>query len=221
MRTRLLLSLLVGLVLAGCSAKPEKTARKAEQQDGPPLVVPAGLADLPDPEVRHERPTKRGNPKSYTVFGKTYHVMNSAAGYDAVGNASWYGRKFHGRKTSNGETYNMWSGTAAHKTLPIPCYALVTNLDNGRKVVVRINDRGPFHADRLIDLAEEAVELLGGAPQIRVRPRLGNVEPHQVRVALRMHAGGHVDEDRARLAASRSRRPRLPGERDSIIRPTL
>ncbi|TNF87051.1 MAG: septal ring lytic transglycosylase RlpA family lipoprotein, partial [Gammaproteobacteria bacterium] len=89
MRVSLHLLVATGLLLAGCSSKPGTSAKKAEEQDGPPLVVPAGLANLPDPEVRHERPTKRGNPKSYTVFGKTYYVMNSAAGYDALGNASW------------------------------------------------------------------------------------------------------------------------------------
>ena len=166
MRGALLITLVFGVVLVGCSSKPGKsgsTAKKAADQDGPPLVVPAGLADLPDPEVRHERPTKRGNPKSYSVFGKTYYVMDTAAGYNAVGNASWYGRKFHGRLTSSGEPFDMFELTAAHKTLPIPTYARVTNLENGRSTVVRINDRGPFHDNRIIDLSYAAAVKLGYA----------------------------------------------------------
>ena len=166
MRSGLLIVLLSSLLLAGCSSnpdKPGKSARKDKEKDGPPLVVPKGLAGLPDPVVRHERPTKRGNPKSYTVFGKTYYVMNSAAGYDAVGNASWYGRKFHGRLTSSGEPFDMYELTAAHRTLPIPTYARVTNLENGRSTVVRINDRGPFHNNRIIDLSYAAAVKLGYA----------------------------------------------------------
>lgn len=153
-----------GLALAGCQSSPGKPpAKKAADADGPPLVIPAGLADLPDPEVRHERPTKRGNPKSYTVFGKTYKVMDSAAGYSATGNASWYGRKFHGRLTSSGEPFDMYQLTAAHRSLPIPTYARVTNLDNGRSTIVRINDRGPFHDNRIIDLSYAAAVKLGYA----------------------------------------------------------
>lgn len=165
MRTCLLTLLLASAALAGCSANPDKPGRYSKQahRDGPPLVVPAGLAELPDPEIRHERPTKRGNPKSYSVLGKTYHVMNSAAGYDATGNASWYGRKFHGRLTSSGEPFDMYELTAAHRTLPIPTYARITNLKNGRSTIVRINDRGPFHDDRIIDLSYAAAVKLGYA----------------------------------------------------------
>ncbi len=164
MKTTLLTGILLCLAVAGCSSTPSKPSKPIRKdQDGPPLVVPAGLANLPDPEVRHERPTKRGNPKSYSVFGKTYYVMDTAAGYNAVGNASWYGRKFHGRLTSSGEPFDMYELTAAHKTLPIPTYARVTNLDNGRSTIVRINDRGPFHDNRIIDLSYAAAVKLGYA----------------------------------------------------------
>lgn len=175
MNPGLFIVLVASLVLAGCASKPGKSraAGKAHAQDGPPLVVPSGLANLPDPEVRHERPTKRGNPSSYSVFGKTYYVMDSAAGYQATGNASWYGRKFHGRLTSSGEPFDMYELTAAHKTLPIPSYARVTNLNNGRSTVVRINDRGPFHDDRIIDLSYAAAVKLGyaavGTAPVRVQ----------------------------------------------------
>ncbi|MEC8823119.1 MAG: septal ring lytic transglycosylase RlpA family protein, partial [Pseudomonadota bacterium] len=97
----------------------------------------------------------------YTVWGKRYHVMDSNDGYVQRGTASWYGEKFHGHKTSNGEVFDMYAMSAAHKSLRIPGYARVTNLDNGRSVIVRVNDRGPFHGDRLIDLSYAAAKKLG------------------------------------------------------------
>jgi rare lipoprotein A len=102
-----------------------------------------------------------GNPSSYVVFGKRYYVLDSATGFKQRGIASWYGPKFHGRKTSNGETYNMHDMTAAHKTLPIPVFVHVKNLDNGRTAVVRVNDRGPFIDGRIIDLSYAAAKKLG------------------------------------------------------------
>lgn len=108
--------------------------------------------------------TKRtgpGNPSSYVVHGKRYYVLESSQGFVQRGIASWYGTKFHGRKTSNGETYNMYAMTAAHKTLPIPVYVHVKNLDNGRSTVVRVNDRGPFISGRIIDLSYAAAKKLG------------------------------------------------------------
>lgn len=104
-----------------------------------------------------------GNKSPYTVLGETYNVMSDSLGYIDIGVASWYGRKFHGRLTSNGETYDMFGLTAAHRTLPIPTIVRVTNLDNGRKAIVRVNDRGPFHDDRLIDLSYEVALQLGFA----------------------------------------------------------
>jgi rare lipoprotein A len=111
---------------------------------------------IPKAELR----SKSGNPPFYEVRGKRYYVMDDSDGYQERGVASWYGKKFHGRLTASGETYDMYAATAAHKTLPLPAYALVTNLENGRSIVVRINDRGPFVANRLIDLSYgAAVEL--------------------------------------------------------------
>jgi rare lipoprotein A len=105
-------------------------------------------------------PTSAGNPSSYVVAGKRYYVLKSSNGFKQRGVASWYGKKFHGRKTSNGETYNMYAMTAAHKTLPIPVYVRVKNLSNGRSVVVKVNDRGPFIAGRIIDLSYTAAQKL-------------------------------------------------------------
>lgn len=104
--------------------------------------------------------TRAGNAASYEVFGKTYHIMTDSQGYQARGQASWYGTKFHGRPTANGEIYDMYAMTAAHKTLPIPSYVRVTNVNNGKTVVVKVNDRGPFVDDRLIDLSYAAAKRL-------------------------------------------------------------
>jgi len=112
---------------------------------------------LPDDARPHEEPRSRyGNGPRYEVFGETYRVLDSSYGYQERGVASWYGKKFHGRKTSNQETYDMYAMTAAHKTLPLPTYVRVRNLNNNRSIVVRVNDRGPFVDNRLIDLSYSA-----------------------------------------------------------------
>jgi rare lipoprotein A len=110
---------------------------------------------------RVEPRSRSGNPSSYRVNGHTYHVMQNSYGYVERGIASWYGTKFHGRRTSSGEPYDMYAMTAAHRVLPLPTYAQVTNLRNGRSVVVRVNDRGPFHENRIIDLSYAAAAKLG------------------------------------------------------------
>jgi rare lipoprotein A len=125
-------------------------------------------------------PSKYGNPDSYEVFGKRYHTLNSAQGFSEEGIASWYGKKFHGQRTSSGEVYDMYAMTAAHKTLPIPVFVEVSNLDNGRKAIVKVNDRGPFHEGRVIDLSYAAATRLGVAAtgtanvSIRVVDKNGN-----------------------------------------------
>jgi rare lipoprotein A len=134
-------------------------------------AIPPDISHLKEPVPKAEPRSRYGNRTPYTVLGKAYHVMPSAAGYIERGTASWYGEKFHGRATSSLEPYDMYSFTAAHKTLPLPTYARVTNLDNGRSVIVRVNDRGPFHDGRLIDLSYAAAIKLG----IHVRGT-GNVE---------------------------------------------
>ena len=142
------------------------------QVDSAPPAPPPGLAQLPDPIVRPVPKSKRGN-RPYTVWGKHYDVLDSASGYDQIGQASWYGVKFDGRTTSSGEVYDMFELTAAHRSLPIPTYVRVTNLDNGEHSIVRVNDRGPFHPERIIDLSYAAAVKLGfedkGTARVRVQ----------------------------------------------------
>jgi rare lipoprotein A len=141
------------------------------QDDGPGANPPPGLADLPDAVVRNE-PYARFANRPYAVFGTTYTPLLGEEPYQQTGIASWYGVKFHGQRTSSGEPYDMYKMTAAHPTLPIPSYARITNLDSGKSVVVRINDRGPFHSDRLIDVSYTAALKLGllgkGSHQVQV-----------------------------------------------------
>jgi rare lipoprotein A len=122
--------------------------------------MPPDINAVADAVPRDEPRSKRGNPPFYTVFGRRYAVLDAAAGYIERGVASWYGPTFHGESTSMGEAYNMYAMSAAHKTLPLPAYARVTNLSNGRSVVVRINDRGPFARNRIIDLSYTAAAKL-------------------------------------------------------------
>ncbi len=130
------------------------------QDDGPGDNPPAGLRDLPDAVVKYEPYAKFAN-KPYSVFGQTYTPLINDEPYTQRGVASWYGVKFHGQRTSSGEPYDMYKMTAAHPTLPIPSYARVTSLDSGKSVVVRINDRGPFHSDRIVDVSYTAALKLG------------------------------------------------------------
>ena len=187
--TRNLLLLLSLLALSACAPGPTRQASRpaptkprvvpAEPAkppilvDGPPnkADIPPNLADLPDAIPQDEPKSRYGNPESYEVFGETYRPLDSARGFREMGLASWYGRKFQGKKTSSGEPFDMFQMTAAHKTLPLPTYARVTNLTNGKSVVVRINDRGPFHKERVIDLSYAAatkLDLLGGPAMVEL-----------------------------------------------------
>jgi len=156
-------------LLASCAGDKPK---EAEPVDGPSL---SGLRaeDVADATPRPEPLARYGNQSPYEVFGRKYHVLASSKGYHERGVASWYGSKFHGRRTSSGEPYDMHLATAAHKSLPLPTYAEVTNLGNGRKVIVKINDRGPFKDGRLIDLSYGAALRLGmigtGTARVEVR----------------------------------------------------
>jgi len=134
---------------------------KVEQDSAP--TKPINWAQVKPVIPKHETKSRYGNPKSYEVFGKTYRVLESSQNFKQHGVASWYGTKFHGRRTSSGETYDMLQLTAAHKTLPIPCYVKVINKDNGKELIVRVNDRGPFAKSRIIDLSYAAAHKLGMA----------------------------------------------------------
>lgn len=168
------LGLTLALMLGACQpwSIPAPSSQPAGDADGPPLTPHGDLSQLPDPVPRAEAKSSRGNPVTYEVFGKRYRVMESAQGYAEDGNASWYGRKFHGRTTSSGEPFDMFTLTAAHRSLPIPTYVRVTRRDTGAQVIVRVNDRGPFHSNRIIDLSYAAAVKLGfheqGTAPVRV-----------------------------------------------------
>ncbi|MCW8450929.1 septal ring lytic transglycosylase RlpA family protein [Legionella quinlivanii] len=135
----------------------------AQQKDGAPPGAPPTRFHKVNPV--YEPFSRYGNPGSYAVNGHNYEVMRSASGYKTKGIASWYGTKFHSRRTSSGDDYDMYAMTAAHKTLPLPTYVRVKNLENGREAVVKVNDRGPFHDDRVIDLSYAAASKLGLLPK--------------------------------------------------------
>ena len=174
---------LLALVFVGCGGSPDR----GRVADGHPSVVPVNLASIPDAVPRHEPLSRYGNPPEYEVFGQRYRTMASSAGFEERGLASWYGTKFHGRRTSSGEPYDMFAMTAAHRHLPLPSFVEVTNLDNGKRVVVRVNDRGPFVGGRIIDLSYAAAHRIGmvekGVAPVRVRavgPEDGPAEPVQL-----------------------------------------
>ena len=143
------------LVLVACSSQPQV---QSPSEDGPGDM--SIYEDKPDAVPKVETRSRYGNPPSYVVAGKRYHVLTSSLGYTEQGIASWYGKKFHGRRTSSGEPYDMYAMTAAHKSLPLPTYVRVTNLENGRAAILRVNDRGPFHGNRIIDLSFAAATKL-------------------------------------------------------------
>jgi len=153
-RYSLLPLMIASVVLAACSGSPEQPTAGSRSVINPPR-------------------SDRGNPPFYEVFGERYYVMDSSDGFRERGVASWYGRDFHGRQTSSGEVYDMRQMTAAHKTLPLPTWVEVTNLTNGKQVVVKVNDRGPFVDDRIIDLSQRAAEELdmirNGTARVQVR----------------------------------------------------
>jgi len=171
----------LAVTLAACGSAPPRDASTTDgsprgggyyQDDGPGEATPTNLAEIPDAVPRRE-PLHRFANRPYEVFGREYVPFTEVRPFEQRGIASWYGKKFHGQKTSSGEPYDMYAMTAAHPTLPIPSYAQVTNLQNGRSVVVRVNDRGPFLRDRVIDLSYAGAWKLGyvqaGHAQVAVR----------------------------------------------------
>jgi len=148
-----------------------------------------------------EARSRGGNFTPYTVLGKTYRVMKTAKGYKERGGASWYGTKFHGRLTSNGERYNMYEMTAAHKSLPIPTYVTVKNLDNGREIIVRVNDRGPFHEGRIIDLSYAAASKIGMLKKGTARVEVKAIDPREWKKSKRARKKAKVAAAKASAAA--------------------
>jgi rare lipoprotein A len=179
----------VGLttLMAACSTSQQQPAssRYTQSQDGAPDLA-VDVSDVRDAIPRLEPKSRYGNPASYVVFGKRYHTLSSSNGYNKRGIASWYGTKFHGHRTSSGEPYDMYKMSAAHKTLPLPTYARITNLNNNKSVVVKINDRGPFHDNRIVDLSYAAaakLDILGkgtGLVQVEaIDPRSYSPQPER------------------------------------------
>jgi rare lipoprotein A len=158
-------------------ARPAPGRGAYYQDDGPGDNPPPNLESTPDAVPRDEPPLRTAANRPYVVFGRTYTPLTAAADFRQRGVGSWYGRKFHGQKTSSGEPYDMYAMTAAHPTLPLPSWVRVTNLENGRSVVVKVNDRGPFHAERVIDLSFTAALKLGYANQGSARVEIERVRP--------------------------------------------
>ena len=154
-------ALCAATLLTGCSTSHHKhsSSRYSQAHDSAPAHA-VDVSHVKDAIPRVEAKSRYGNPPSYVVFGKRYNTLSNSNGYSERGIASWYGTKFHGHRTSSGEPYDMYGMSAAHKTLPLPTYARVTNLHNGKSVVVKINDRGPFHDNRIIDLSYAAASRL-------------------------------------------------------------
>ena len=148
----------VGTALGGCTLEPKHIGDTRD--DGPGGALPSNPDRIAEARPRSE-PLNPGANSPYTALGRKYVPFQSPTPYRQRGIATWYGRKFHGKPTSSGERYDMYAMTAAHTILPIPSYARVTNLSNGRSIVVRVNDRGPFHAERIIDLSYAAAYKLG------------------------------------------------------------
>lgn len=164
------------------TSRPQ-SSRYRKAQDGGPGAPPVDIADLVEPVPKVEPRSRYGNKSSYTVLGRTYRVLASAKGYSERGLASWYGNKFHGYMTSSFEPYDMYAFSAAHKTLPLPTYVRVTNLANGKNVVVRVNDRGPFIEGRIIDLSYAAAVRIGIWPKGTGMVQVDAIDPEHPRAA--------------------------------------
>ena len=197
-RVHIFLILILMVLLSSCA----HVARK----DGPPNYY-VDETKVPNAVPKPERLAKYGNMPSYRVFGKRYFTLRSSKNYDQVGVASWYGTLFHAQRTSSGERYNMLAMTAAHKTLPLPTYVEVTNLHNHRKVIVKVNDRGPFEANRIIDLSYVAAKKLGMLGHGTALVRVKAIDPY-----------AHPQNDSFYVASNRKKTPGVFAE-NRITRP--
>jgi rare lipoprotein A len=200
------------LALAACTSQPPRTAPSPVPKPLPP--PPADVGSIPDAVPRPELRSKSGNPPFYEVRGRRYFVLDTSVGYHERGVASWYGPDFHGGRTATGDTYDMYALTAAHTTLPLPCHVQVTNLANGKSVVVRVNDRGPFVDNRLIDLSYAAAIKLdmvrAGTALVEVRAVSSSAAP-PAKVAttpldqLYVQAGAFAEQANAERLLARMR----------------
>lgn len=212
-------------LLAGCASSPKRAKPKAKsgatvsaprgggyyKDDGPDARIPANLQATPDAVPRIE-PIARSNTRPYTVLGKSFVPHTSHKAFTQTGTASWYGRKFHGKKTANGETYDMYAMTAAHPTLPIPSYARVTRPKTGKSVIVRINDRGPFHSSRIIDLSYVAAAKLD-----LIAPGSGTVVVESItQEEIRSGSFGRGDIELAEAPAPKLA-PAAPAPKSSLV----
>jgi rare lipoprotein A len=233
---------LAALTLTACSSNPARreshgsrasnapwrddtsltqSARYHQRNDSTPDIAGVDFSKIPEPLLAAEPPSRYGNKSPYTVNGQTYRVLPSAAGYDERGIASYYGSKFNGYKTSNFETYDMYKFSAASKVLPLPSFARVTNLENGKSVLVRVNDRGPFVPNRIIDLSLAAAVRIGiwprGTGLVEVQgidPAHPNAEPQPITAVtprtgrqplLYVQVGAFADAANAERLAARLR----------------
>lgn len=217
-RLQLLVVVCAAAGIAACASTPRRHGAAPEPAVTPSAAPaaparPPDFASVPDAVPRFELRSRRGNPPFYDVLGKRYFVLASADGYVERGVASWYGPTFHGVNTSMGEPYDMYGMSAAHKTLPLPAYARITNLKNGKSIVVRINDRGPFVANRIIDLSYTAAAKLDmlreGTTLVEVRALTPAAPDMLTRTAespppeLYMQAGAFADKDNAERLLAR------------------
>lgn len=226
----------LALTLGGCGSKPVKQATSAPQRggyyldDGPGGNPPPDLERVPDAVPRDE-PLHRFANRTYVALGNTYTPQAERRPFRQEGLASWYGRRFHGKRTASGESYDMYGMSAAHPTLPIPSYARVTALDSGRSVVVRINDRGPFHSSRVIDLSYTAAYKLGfvnrGSARVRVEA-IDTAAPDAAEAAaaqrpprgdgIYLQVGAFSSADNAqRLVERLTREPEFDAERARVV----
>ncbi|WP_286206460.1 septal ring lytic transglycosylase RlpA family protein [Sessilibacter corallicola] len=184
---------LIAGVLGGCVHSPYTEEKESKTKPAPPTENEGRYSQrhdsgpdqsysvdhIPNAVPKVEEIRRAGNKSPYKIAGRTYHVLPSAKGYKETGYASWYGKKFHGHATANGEIYDMYGMTAAHKSLPIPSYVEVTNVANGRSIIVRVNDRGPFHGNRIIDLTYTAAKKLGFVDAGTAKVKVVAIDPQQ------------------------------------------
>ncbi len=214
-------------------AAPKKSqpqpGRYADENDSTPTGPPPDLSKIPEPVPKNEPKSQYGNKSPYDVLGETYKVLPSCGGYAERGLASWYGNKFHGYMTSNFEKYDMYAYTAANKTVPLPCYVRVTNLENGKSVVVRVNDRGPFAPNRIVDLSYVAAVKIGVWPKGTAMVEVRSIDPDHpdrkpdipretivagppqktLKPGLYLQVGAFADASNAERAASQVRAAKL------------